>query len=173
MNALPPVHVVVLISGSGTNLQALLDATATPGSPLHGRCRVVGVVSNRKAAFGLERAARAGVPTRVLTLKSYRDAGRSRLDYDRDLAQLVMVEEWGAQVVVLAGFMHIVSQPFLDALPPGRVINLHPALPGEFDGVRAIERAFEAYQAGTLTRTGVMVHRVIPDVGWCCAVRTL
>src|SRR5690606_6741498 len=112
-----------LVSGSGTNLQAILDACAT------GRiaARTELVVSNRRGAYALERAARAGVPTRYHPLRPYRDAGRSRESYDADLAELVAAArpDW----VVLAGWMHVLSPAFLDRFP-GRVLNLHPALPG-------------------------------------------
>src|SRR5690606_26848550 len=121
--------------------------------------QVVLVVSNRKNAFGLERAAKAGVPTRVHTLKPYRDAGRSREEYDADLAELVL--EAKPDWVVLAGWMHILSDAFLRHFPY-RVVNLHPALPGQFPGANAITEALEAFQAGRIKKTGVMVH-LVPD----------
>jgi formyltetrahydrofolate-dependent phosphoribosylglycinamide formyltransferase len=163
----------VLISGNGSNLQAILDATA-PGQPLAELARVTLVVSNRSNAYGLERAQRAGVPTRVHLLKPYRERGLAepRQQYDEDLAQLILANSGGPDakgsaaapdLIVLAGWMHILSPTFLNHFPD-RVINLHPALPGEFDGTHAIERAFKAYQAGQIKRTGVMVHRVVPEV---------
>ncbi|MEZ4474010.1 MAG: phosphoribosylglycinamide formyltransferase [bacterium] len=150
-------RLVVLISGSGSNLQALLDACADGRIPGH----VALVVSNRARAFGLQRAAGAGVPTAVHALKPYLDDGRGRAAYDADLAGLVA--EAAPDVVVLAGFMHILGTPFLDRFP-GRVLNLHPALPGAFPGKDAIAQAHAAGEAGAIDRTGVMVHVVVPEV---------
>ncbi len=148
-------RLVVLISGSGSNLQAILDAIGLRMLD----AQVVGVVSNRKEAFGLERAQKAGVPTRYHPLKPYTDAGRARRDYDADLAAIVRA--FRPDFVVLAGWMHILGRAFLDALPY-RVINLHPALPGAFPGPHAIGDALAAYQAGRIKKTGVMVH-LVPD----------
>ncbi len=150
-------RLVVLISGSGTNLQAILDACAEGRLP----AEVVLVVSNRKAAYGLVRAERAGVPTLYFPLKPYRDAGLSREQYDADLAERVAA--YKPDLIVLAGWMHILSPAFLDRFP-NRVINLHPALPGMFPGTHAIERAFEAFRRGEITHSGCMVHYAVPEV---------
>ncbi len=150
-------RLAVLISGSGTNLQAILNACADGRLP----ARVVLVVSNRKAAYGLVRARRAGVPTLYFPLKPYREAGRSREEYDADLA--ARVAEHRPDLIVLAGWMHILSPAFLDRFP-NRVINLHPALPGMFPGTHAIERAFEAFRRGEIAHSGCMVHYVVPEV---------
>ena len=150
-------RLVVLISGSGTNLQAILDACAEDCLP----AEVVLVVSNRKAAYGLVRAERAGVPTLYFPLKPYRDAGLSREQYDADLAERVAA--YKPDLIVLAGWMHILSPAFLDRFP-NRVINLHPALPGMFPGTHAIERAFEAFRRGEITHSGCMVHYAVPEV---------
>ncbi len=145
----------VLISGNGSNLQAIIDAVAA-GS-LDARIEVV--VSNRKAAYGLERARRAHIPDRYFPLKPYRDAQRSRAEYDADLAALVgkYTPDW----VVLAGWMHILSEQFLRRFP-NRVVNLHPALPGQFPGAHAIDDALAAFARGEVEQTGVMVH-LVPD----------
>ena len=148
-------RLVVLISGNGSNLQALLDAMRMRVLD----AQVVLVVSNRKDAFGLERAAKAGIPTRYHPLKPYRDAGRSRADYDAELAQIVRAAK--PDYVVLAGWMHILSDAFLRHFPY-RVINLHPALPGQFPGAHAIDDAFAAFGRGEIKQTGVMVH-LVPD----------
>lgn len=157
MRVEPLPTLVVMISGSGTNLQALLDACARGDLP----ARVGLVVSNRRDAFGLERAARAGVPTLYMPLRGHREAGRSREDYDADLARAV--RELSPRLVVLAGWMHVFSTQFLKEFPE-RVVNLHPALPGAFDGVDAIKRAWEAARRGDIDHTGVMVHHVVPAV---------
>lgn len=147
----------MLISGSGTNLQAILDAC--DGGLLG--AEVVVVVSNRKNAYGLVRAERAGVPTSYHPMKPYLDDGRGRPQYDRDLAELVA--SYQPDWVVLAGWMLLLGAPFLGRFPD-RVINLHPALPGQFAGVNAIERAYQAFQRGEIDHTGVMIHYV-PDEG--------
>lgn len=152
-----PCTLAVLISGSGTNLQAIIDATRTGALD----ATIAVVVSNRREAFGLTRAQRAGIPTLYFPLKPYRDAGRSREEYDADLAQRVAA--YAPDLVVLAGWMHVFTAAFLNRFPQ-RVINLHPALPGQFAGTHAIARAFDAFQRGEIDRTGVMVHWVVPDV---------
>lgn len=151
------MRLVVFISGSGTNLQALIDACAV-GSI---RAEIVLVVSNRKDAYGLERARQAGIETLYFPLKPYKEAGKSREDYDADLAAQVQAVD--ADLVVLAGWMHILSPAFLDQFPR-QVINLHPALPGEYPGVKAMERAYEAAQRSETDHSGVMVHYAIPAV---------
>src|SRR3954454_17122398 len=125
-------RLAVLISGNGSNLQAILDAIRMRALD----AQVVVVVSNHKAAYGLERAEKAGVPARYHPLKPYRDADRSRNEYDADLAKMVL--EYKPDYIVLAGWMHIFTQDFLRHFPY-RVINLHPALPGQLPGAHAIQ----------------------------------
>jgi len=148
-------RLAVLISGNGSNLQAIIDAIRMKALD----AEIVVVVSNRKNAFGLVRAEKAGIPTRYFPLKPYTDAGRSRSEYDADLAQLVA--EYRPDWVVLAGWMHILSRAFLERFPY-RVVNLHPALPGQFPGAHAIVDAFAAFQRGEIKQTGCMVH-LVPD----------
>jgi formyltetrahydrofolate-dependent phosphoribosylglycinamide formyltransferase len=152
-----PARLVVMISGTGTNLQAILDAIAQGELD----AQVVLVVSNRKAAYGLVRAEQVSISTLYFPLKSYTDAGQSRASYDHDLAGRVSALQ--PDLVVLAGWMHVLSPAFLDCFHQ-RVINLHPALPGQFPGTDAIERTFEAYQRGEAAGGGCMVHYVIPEV---------
>jgi formyltetrahydrofolate-dependent phosphoribosylglycinamide formyltransferase len=151
------LKLVVLISGSGTNLQAIMDAIAKG----HLKAEIAVVVSNRKNAYGLVRAAEAGIETLYFPLKPYTDEGKSRAEYDADLA--ARVKAYNPDLIVLAGWMHILGSAFLDEFPR-KVINLHPALPGEFAGVNAIERAYEAAQKGKIKRSGVMIHYAIPEV---------
>ncbi|MBK8138800.1 MAG: phosphoribosylglycinamide formyltransferase [Chloroflexi bacterium] len=148
---------VVLATGGGTNLQALIDAVEAGHVP----ARISGVVVNRKDAYALTRAAKHGIPALYFPLKPYTDAGRPRTEYDADLA--AKVAEFAPDLVVLAGWMHVLSPAFLNVFP-NRVINLHPALPGQFAGTQAIERAFEAYGRGEIDRGGCMVHVVVPEV---------
>ncbi len=145
----------VLISGSGSNLQAIIDAVAAGSLD----AQIAVVISNRKDAYGLERARRAQIPDRYFPLKPYRDAQRSRAEYDADLAALV--SEYAPDWVVLAGWMHILSEQFLGRFP-NRVVNLHPALPGQFPGAHAIDDALAAFARGEIDHTGVMVH-LVPD----------
>ena len=149
----PAARVLVMASGNGSNLQAILDACAAGAIPA---C-IVAVVSDQPQAFALARAADAGVPS----VHVGRHQGEARADYDARLADIVA--GFGPDLIVLAGWMRILTSSFLGWFP-GRVINLHPALPGELPGTHAIERAWHQALAGERTRTGVMVHYV-PDEG--------
>lgn len=152
-----PARLVVMISGKGTNLQAIQRAVDKKFIP----AEISLVVSNRREAAGLEFAAQHEIPTLYFPLKPYTDAGKPREDYDAALAE--KVAEVKPHLVVLAGWMHILSPAFLDQFPD-RVINLHPALPGMFPGRDAISRAFEAYKRGEIKYSGCMVHRVTAEV---------
>ncbi len=153
MNA--PARLAILISGHGSNLQAILDACASGEL----RAQVTVVISNRADAYGLERARQ--VPGDVPALVMEKSKMQDRRTYDAELAERVAAyrPDW----VVLAGWMRVLTTAFLGCFP-GRVINLHPALPGTFPGTNAIERAFQAYQRHEIDRTGVMVH-LVPDEG--------
>ncbi len=144
-------RLVVLVSGNGSNLQAILDACEIGELP----ASVVAVISNKADAFGLERAQKA----KVAAIAKPKLKTQDRREYDAELAELVasVSPDW----VVLAGWMRVLSSTFLDCFP-NRVINLHPALPDTFPGTHAIQRAFEAYQQGKIQHTGVMVH-LVPD----------
>lgn len=161
---------------AGTNLQALIDAQNTSSLPT---AQIVQVFSNRKTAYGLTRAAQANppIPTAYLALQPYLKAnrGKTRDDYDADVARIILKEN--PDLIILAGWMHILGDGFLQYVDgraslegeenPRRVvpvINLHPALPGAFDGANAIERAYEAFQKGEISHGGVMVHRVVKEV---------
>jgi phosphoribosylglycinamide formyltransferase-1 len=146
-------RLVVLISGNGSNLQAILDACASGELPAF----VVCVISNNADAYGLKRAEAAGVQA----IHFAKLATESRQEYDARLAQYVST--CIPDYVILAGWMRILSSSFLSSFP-NRVVNLHPALPGTFPGTHAIERAFEAYQKGEIDHTGIMVH-LVPDEG--------
>lgn len=146
------MRIAVLASGSGTNLQALIDAG---GDSRLGTGEIVLVVSDRPAAPALERARAAGIPT--ITLAP--EPGEPREAYDARLRDAVA--EHRPDLVVLAGWMRILTTVFVHA---HRCINLHPARPGELPGVRAIERAHAEFLDGRRTSSGVMVHEV-PDDG--------
>jgi phosphoribosylglycinamide formyltransferase-1 len=115
------------------------------------------VISNKADAYGLVRARNAGVEACYFP----KQENESRVDYDARLA--AYVSSFSSDYIILAGWMRILSSVFLSCFPY-RVINLHPALPGTFPGVHAIERAYEAYQRGDIKQTGVMVH-LVPDEG--------
>lgn len=146
-------QLVVLISGNGSNLQAILDA-CTSGEL---QASVKAVISNNADAYGLTRARNAGVEAFSFPKQKV----ETRNEYDTRLAQCV--ETYEPDYIVLAGWMRILSSSFLSRFP-NRVINLHPALPGMFPGMGAIERAFDAYRHGEIEHSGVMVH-LVPDEG--------
>ncbi|HET6998891.1 MAG TPA: phosphoribosylglycinamide formyltransferase [Solirubrobacterales bacterium] len=137
-------RIVVLASGSGTNLQAILDT-------LHGRdeIEVVGVGSDKPGARALERAAAAAVDTAVFPTDAYSDRT------GRDAAMADWIEGRRADLVVLAGYMQLLSEPFV-ARFRGRIVNIHPALLPEFPGLDAIGQAL----AAGVQETGVTVHFV-------------
>jgi phosphoribosylglycinamide formyltransferase-1 len=138
----------VLASGAGTNLQALLDS-------VHGHeAVVVGVASDRADASALERAVSAGVPTAVFALAEFRDRPA------RDAAIADWLTQRGAELVVLAGYMALLTSPFLSRFEQ-RVINVHPSLLPAFPGMRAIEQAID-YGVKIF---GVTVHFVEDDGG--------
>jgi phosphoribosylglycinamide formyltransferase-1 len=129
----------VLVSGEGTNLQALIDA----GLP------VAAVASNRPGVRALERAEQVGIPTEAFPLEDFAEREA------RDAAMAAWLAERGAELVVCAGYMHLLTPAFLDRFP-GRIVNVHPSLLPEFPGTRAIEDAL----AAGVERTGVTVHLV-------------
>jgi len=154
-------RLVVLASGTGTNLQAIIDACTT------GRldARVVHVITNRRGVRATERAELAGVSHQCLLLDEFRQQGETpgeaRRSYDAALA--AAVDSRRPDLVILAGWMHLLSAVFLDAFP-GRVVNLHPALPGTYPGAHAIDDAWADHIRKGLDHTGVMVH-LVPDEG--------
>lgn len=132
------MRTTVLISGNGTNLQAVIDKVSAGQLSVD----IVRVLSNRKDAFGLERAKRAGIPTLYHNLLQYKKrhpatpegVQAAREEYDAELARLVLQDS--PELVVCLGFMHVLSPKFLEPLDEAgvRIINLHPALPGAFNG---------------------------------------
>ena len=146
-------RLVVLISGNGSNLQAILNACKSGEL----NAEVVSVISNKADAYGLVRAKNAGVEA----IHFAKLANETRQEYDQRLANYVATKL--PDYIILAGWMRILSSFFLSSFPT-RVINLHPALPNTFPGTHAIERAYEAFQRGEIEHTGVMVH-LVPDEG--------
>jgi phosphoribosylglycinamide formyltransferase 1 len=143
MSPQTPLPIAVLVSGAGTNLQALLDT-------VHGReAEVVAVASNVAGAPALERALQRGVSTAAFPRTEYPDREA------RDRALAGWLTERGTRLVVLAGYMELVGEPFLERFP-GAVINVHPSLLPAFPGLKAIEQAL-AYGVKVF---GVTVHFV-------------
>lgn len=138
-----PLKIGVLLSGSGTNLQAIIDEVRDAALPVD----IVKVVSSRPDAYGIERAQQAGIPVVVLNRQIYTDP---------QAADQMIVDELraaGAEYVVMAGYMRKLTPVVLDAFPD-RVLNLHPALLPSFKGAHAIQDAFDA----GVKVTGVTVH---------------
>ena len=148
-------QIVVLISGSGSNLQAIIDAIETGEL----QAEIAAVVSNRKAAFGLERAKNAGIPAVYFPYKPFKEQGREA--YDQALAD--KVASFQPDLIVLAGWMRIFTPSFLDSVP-SQIINLHPALPGTYIGANGVDWAWDSFQAGEISKTGCMVHVATIDL---------
>ncbi len=129
----------VLVSGKGTNLQALIDA----GLP------VTAVASNRKDAYALVRAREAGIATATFELQCHVNRD------ERDLVMATWLEEHGVELVVTAGYMHLLTKPFLDRFP-NRIVNTHSAPLPEFPGAHPIEDVL----AAGVTRTAATVHYI-------------
>ncbi|WP_236201508.1 phosphoribosylglycinamide formyltransferase [Pseudomonas pseudonitroreducens] len=142
-------NVVVLISGSGSNLQALIDSLAGADTPVVIRA----VLSNRVDAYGLERARQAGIETRFLDHKSYAD----RESFDAALIQAI--DGFDADLVLLAGFMRILSADFVRHYQ-GRLLNIHPSLLPKYKGLHTHQRALEAGDA----EHGCSVHFVTEEL---------
>ncbi|AZF38620.1 Phosphoribosylglycinamide formyltransferase [Pseudomonas sp. R4-39-08] len=125
--------VVVLLSGTGSNLQALIDSTHTGDSPV----RIAAVISNRSDAYGLQRARDAGIETRSLDHKAF----DGREAFDRALIELI--DAFNPKLVVLAGFMRILSADFVRHYE-GRLLNIHPSLLPKYKGLHTHQRALDA-----------------------------
>jgi len=139
------LSVVVLISGSGSNLQALIDAAAQDEYP----ARITAVISNRNDAFGLQRAQDAGIPCRVLPHREY----EGREAYDQAL--MALIDSFEPGLVVLAGFMRILSAGFVEHYS-GRLLNIHPSLLPNYKGLHTHQRVLD----GGETEHGASVHFV-------------
>ena len=147
------LRIVVLASGGGSNLQAIIDACAAGDI----KATVVGVASDNPSAFAIQRAASHHIDTAVVAPLD----NEPRSSFDSRLAQTIA--PWRPDLVVLAGFMRKLSTSFIQHFP-NSIINLHPALPGQLPGINAIERAYGEFAAGNRSSSGVMVHYV-PDEG--------
>lgn len=141
--------IVVLISGSGSNLQAILDACSA--GFISGK--VTAVLSNKAKAYGLERAKKAGAKAIVLDHKAYAD----RAAYDKDL--IATIDQHQPDLVVLAGFMRILTSEFVQHYQ-GRLLNIHPSLLPKYQGLNTHQRAIDAGD----TEHGCSVHFVTAEL---------
>ncbi|MEO2280809.1 phosphoribosylglycinamide formyltransferase [Pseudoalteromonas pernae] len=144
-----PARVVVLISGSGSNLQAIIDAVAAGEIP----AQICAVISNKADAYGLERAKNAGIETQVLDHKAF----ESREDYDAALGELI--DSFSPNCVVLAGFMRILSAGLVQKFK-GKMLNIHPSLLPKYQGLNTHQRALDANDKVH----GVSVHFVTEEL---------
>lgn len=144
-----PCNVVVLISGSGSNLQALIDSVAHDGNP----ARIAAVICNRAGAHGLERAKQAGIATELLDHKQF--DGREAFD----AALIQAIDAHQPDLVVLAGFMRILTPGFVQHYA-GRLLNIHPSLLPKHKGLHTHQRAIEAGDS----EHGCSVHFVTEEL---------
>ncbi len=142
-------RVVVLISGSGSNLQALIDGVQSGELPIN----LAAVISNRPDVFGLERATKANIPTELLDHKTFTD----RESFDRALME--KIDSYQPDLVVLAGFMRILTPEFTQHYL-GRMLNIHPSLLPKFQGLHTHQRAIDAGES----HHGVTVHFVTAEL---------
>lgn len=165
-----PKRITVLISGSGSNLQSLIDAQEAGKL---GNGKIGSVISSSKNAYGLTRAANHNIPTVIHSLYGYQKGipredtvarQEARKQYELDLAKVV--KETKPDMIVCAGWLLILGGTFLEQLQGVPILNLHPALPGQFDGTtHAIQMAWDQCQStGQKVVAGCMVHYVIEAV---------
>lgn len=142
-------RVAILISGRGSNMQALIEASQTPDYP----AEIVGVVSNKPGAEGLNIAAQHNIPVAIVSLKDYADKSAA------DAALHAQLKDWNADIVCLAGFMRLLSAEFCNQWQ-GKLINIHPSLLPEFKGLDTHQRALDADAA----QHGCTVHFVTAEM---------
>ncbi len=148
------LNLAVLISGGGSNLQALIDACKNPQFP----AKIAVVISNVPEAYGLQRAQKENIPAIVINHKNY----TTREDFDEDLH--LQLEKHNAEIVCLAGFMRILTSSFVKKWE-GRMLNTHPALLPKHGGRGMYgEHVHKAVLAAGDTESGVSIHYVIPEV---------
>lgn len=142
-------NIVVLISGNGSNLQAIIDAIAAKKLSAN----ISAVISNRADAFGLERAKKANIPIHVLPNKDF----KSTNDYDKALQQCI--DQYQPQLIVLAGFIRILGKDFVKHYY-GKIINIHPSLLPKYTGLNTHQRVLDAKEK----EHGVSIHFVTEDL---------
>ncbi len=150
---MPKKKLAVLVSGNGSNLQAVIDAIVA--GKLNYKIEVV--ISNKEKAFALERAKKANIQTLYLPYKK----NVCREEYDKNLRQ--KAAEFAPDYIILLGWMRILTNTFISSFND-RIINLHPALPGTFPGTNAIGEQYAAFLNGKISKCGIMTH-FVPDEG--------
>lgn len=165
-----------MASGNGSNFQAIINAVGdgqSDGTKISD-AGIIRLIVNRSNAYATQRAEKAGIPWEYFNLVSHgfqakgekdpQKIQESRNNYDAALAQKVI--EYKPDLIILAGWMYVFGRQFLDPVDEAgiKIINLHPALPGQYDGTNAIGRAYDDFQAGKIKGTGIMVHYVIAQV---------
>ncbi len=149
VDAAHPLRLVVLISGSGSNLQAIIDEIENNNLP----AKIVAVISNQADAYGLQRAIKANIEQSVLSHKNYED----RLQYDRALQKLI--DGYQPDLIILAGFMRILSNEFVEHFSQ-KMMNIHPSLLPKYKGLNTHQRAIDAGDK----EHGCSVHFVTPEL---------
>lgn len=144
-----PLRLVVLISGNGSNLQAIIDDIANNQLP----AQIVAVISNKADAYGLERAKKAGIEQRVLSHKDFPD----RKQYDFALKELI--DGYQPDLIILAGFMRILSNEFVEHYL-NKMMNIHPSLLPKYKGLNTHQRVIDAGEK----EHGCSVHFVTPEL---------
>ena len=144
-----PIRLVVLISGNGSNLQAIIDNITDNNLP----AQIVAVISNKADAYGLERAKKAGIEQRVLSHKDFSD----RNHYDLALKELI--DGYQPDLIILAGFMRILSNEFVEHFSH-KMMNIHPSLLPKYKGLNTHQRAIDAGDK----EHGCSVHFVTPEL---------
>ena len=148
-NLVSPIRLVVLISGNGSNLQAIIDNIANNNLP----AQIVAVISNKADAYGLERAKKAGIEQCVLSHKDFTD----REQYDQALKNLI--DEYQPDLIILAGFMRILTNEFVEHYL-NKMMNIHPSLLPKYKGLNTHQRAIDAGDK----EHGCSVHFVTPEL---------
>jgi phosphoribosylglycinamide formyltransferase-1 len=148
-NVVTPIRLVVLISGNGSNLQAIIDSITNHKLP----AKIVAVISNKADAYGLDRAKKAGIEHRVLSHTDYTD----RQEYDQALQTLI--DGFQPDLIILAGFMRILSNEFVEHYS-NKMMNIHPSLLPKYKGLNTHQRAIDAGDK----EHGCSVHFVTPEL---------
>ncbi len=144
-----PIHLVVLISGNGSNLQAIIDEIKNNNLP----ARIVAVISNKADAYGLERAKKAGIEQYILSHRDFEE----REQYDQQLKTII--DEYQPDLIILAGFMRILSNKFVEYFSH-KMMNIHPSLLPKYKGLNTHQRALDAGDK----EHGCSVHFVTPEL---------
>jgi phosphoribosylglycinamide formyltransferase-1 len=155
------IRAAVMVSGGGTNLQALLDAKAAGKLPL---TEFVGVVSSSPDAFALKRAAKSDVPTFTVDVNEYRSSGSPSWRREFTRAIIRQLEEWDAELIITAGFLYVLTKDFANRFS-GKMINIHPSLVPSFGGAGCYGiHVHEKALAHGVKVTGATAHLVVNEV---------